>query len=76
MKKNNLNEKINHVSIVKSVLKVFIPVILMLLTGLSSLTAQIKIFIETDLEGVSGVYNFTQTREKGSPDILAFRLSS
>lgn len=28
---------------------------------------QIKIFIETDLEGVSGVYNFNQTRDKGSP---------
>ena len=27
----------------------------------------IKIFIETDLEGVSGVYNFNQTREKNSP---------
>jgi D-amino peptidase len=35
---------------------------------LNTLTAQIKIFIETDLEGVSGVYNFTQTREKGSPE--------
>jgi len=35
-----------------------------------SLSAQIKIFIETDLEGVSGVYRFSQTREKGSPENL------
>lgn len=33
----------------------------------SSLSAQIKIFIETDLEGISGVYRFAQTREKDSP---------
>lgn len=29
--------------------------------------AQIKIFMETDLEGVSGVYKFSQTREKDTP---------
>ena len=28
--------------------------------------AQKKIYILTDLEGVSGVYKFTQTREKGT----------
>lgn len=28
---------------------------------------QIKIFISTDLEGVSGVYKFSQTREKDTP---------
>ncbi len=33
----------------------------------SSVNAQIKIFIETDLEGVSGVYKFAQTREKDTP---------
>jgi len=43
-------------------------IILMLFTGLSSLTAQVKIFIETDLEGVSGVYKFSQTREKGTSE--------
>jgi len=32
-----------------------------------SALAQIKIYIETDLEGVSGVYKFAQTREKDSP---------
>jgi D-amino peptidase len=44
--------------------------ILMLFSAFTTLTAQIKIFIETDLEGVSGVFNFTQTREKGSPENL------
>jgi D-amino peptidase len=53
---------------VKSALKVFALVNLIQLTGLYSLTAQIKIFIETDLEGVSGVYKFSQTREKGTPE--------
>lgn len=45
-----------------------IPVIslLILMTSLTA-TAQIKIYIETDLEGVSGVYKFAQTREKDSP---------
>lgn len=45
-------------------------IIVMLFIFCTSLTAQIKIFIETDLEGVSGVFNFTQTREKGSPENL------
>jgi D-amino peptidase len=49
------------------VLSIMIP---MLCTGLFSISAQIKIFIETDLEGVSGVYRFSQTREKGSPENL------
>jgi D-amino peptidase len=40
---------------------------LFLLIGALSATAQIKIYIETDLEGVSGVYKFAQTREKDSP---------
>ncbi len=35
-------------------------------------SAQLKIYVNTDLEGISGVFNFTQTREKGSPEnILA-----
>jgi D-amino peptidase len=40
---------------------------LVLIAGFTSATAQIKIFIETDLEGVSGVYKFSQTREKDTP---------
>ncbi|HSO85061.1 MAG TPA: M55 family metallopeptidase, partial [Draconibacterium sp.] len=34
------------------------------------LSAQLKIYVNTDLEGISGVFNFTQTREKGSPENL------
>ncbi len=48
--------------------KFFSIMLLVLITGFNSLNAQIKIFIETDLEGVSGVYKFSQTREKGSPE--------
>ncbi|MBK9390713.1 MAG: M55 family metallopeptidase [Bacteroidetes bacterium] len=51
----------------KSILMVSL---LLLLSFFTTLSAQIKIFIETDLEGVSGVFNFTQTREKGSPENL------
>ncbi len=70
MKRIDLTKKIHLLSIVKSALKIFTLVTLILLTGLDSLTAQIKIYIETDLEGVSGVYRFSQTRDKGSPENL------
>jgi D-amino peptidase len=43
---------------------------ILLLTLCIRTFSQIKIFVETDLEGVSGVYNFTQTREKNSPENL------
>jgi D-amino peptidase len=49
-------------------IKVLTLIILMLFSGLYSLNAQIKIFIETDLEGVSGVYKFSQTRDKGTAE--------
>ena len=68
MKRNILTQKILQLSIVKSKLKLLMLIILIFFTGIYPLTAQIKIYIETDLEGVSGVYNFTQTREKGSPE--------
>lgn len=46
----------------------FIPVIILLfLISSSPVNAQIKIYIITDLEGVSGVYKFSQTREKDTP---------
>lgn len=46
----------------------FLPVfILLFLICFTTVNAQIKIFIETDLEGVSGVYKFAQTREKDTP---------
>jgi D-amino peptidase len=46
----------------------YIPLCFMfLLIYVPSAMAQIKIYIETDLEGVSGVYKFAQTREKDTP---------
>jgi D-amino peptidase len=33
----------------------------------NSAMAQVKIYINTDLEGISGVYEFAQTREKNTP---------
>lgn len=48
----------------KSILMVLI---IMLLMAFSSLSAQKKIYVMTDLEGVSGVFKFEQTREKGTP---------
>ena len=47
-------------------LKILTAILLIVLNGLS-LQAQIKIYIMTDLEGVSGVYKFEQTREKDTP---------
>lgn len=43
-----------------------IVTIISLFWGISA-SAQIKIYVSTDLEGVSGVYQFSQTREKDSP---------
>jgi D-amino peptidase len=68
MKRNCLTQKMESVRIVRSALKVLSVITVMLFSGFCSLTAQIKIFIETDLEGVSGVYKFSQTREKGTAE--------
>jgi len=68
MKRNILTQKILQLSIVKSKLKLLMLIILIFFTGINPLTAQIKIYIETDLEGVSGVYRFSQTRDKGSSE--------
>ncbi len=59
---------IHPVKVKKSALKNLALTILVLFSGVLTLPAQIKIFIETDLEGVSGVYKFSQTREKGTPE--------
>lgn len=40
---------------------------LLILMAVQSVLAQKKIYILTDLEGVSGVFNFAQTRKKGTP---------
>jgi D-amino peptidase len=37
----------------------------LLLSG--PVTAQVKIYVNTDLEGISGVFKFSQTREKDTP---------
>src|SRR5450759_2251053 len=50
-----------------SLLRIIPAVFLVFLTSFFSVTAQIKIYIETDLEGVSGVFKFAQTREKDTP---------
>ena len=42
-------------------------VLLMGIVGANPLSAQKKIYIITDLEGVSGVFKFKQTREKDTP---------
>jgi D-amino peptidase len=54
-------------SLTKLQLKLGTLLILILFTSLNMLYGQIKIYIETDLEGVSGVYKFAQTREKDTP---------
>jgi D-amino peptidase len=50
-----------------SLTRLILAIILLFLICSSLATAQIKIYIETDLEGVSGVYKFAQTREKDTP---------
>lgn len=48
-------------------LKVSLVLIVLLFAVSGSVSAQKKIYIMTDLEGISGVYKFAQTREKGTP---------
>ena len=50
-----------------SLFKMITAVLLLILISSAPASAQIKIYVETDLEGVSGVYKFAQTREKDSP---------
>ena len=42
-------------------------VLIALFTCINPITAQLKIYVNTDLEGISGVYKFDQTRQKDSP---------
>ncbi len=44
-----------------------LAILLFILSAVIPVNAQIKIYINTDLEGISGVYKFAQTREKGTP---------
>jgi D-amino peptidase len=50
-------------ALLRTVWTVLLPVLL----GPAALPAQTKIYIATDLEGVSGVYKFAQTRDKDTP---------
>jgi len=56
-------------TVTRNVLKYSLIVFFLCFVNVSSLMAQKqkKIYILTDLEGVSGVYKFSQTREKGTP---------
>jgi D-amino peptidase len=42
-------------------------IFLTVFAGISPVSAQMKIYIITDLEGISGVYKFSQTREADTP---------
>jgi len=44
-----------------------LAVLLALITCAIPAAAQVKIYIDTDLEGISGVFKFAQTREKDTP---------
>ena len=50
-----------------SVTKVIVLFLVLVCTYHEYATAQLKIYVDTDLEGASGVYKFAQTREKDSP---------
>jgi len=42
-------------------------VLLIIILCTTEIHAKVKIYVMTDLEGISGVYQFAQTREKGTP---------
>jgi D-amino peptidase len=77
-----MNERLKMLLIFLSVLnykKMNNPIIKMFFTELivfaiflfaGPVTAQLKIYVNTDLEGISGIFNFMQTREKSSPENL------
>ncbi len=47
--------------------RIYIIIIPLILAASSEIAYAQKIYVMTDLEGVSGVYQFAQTRDKGSP---------
>lgn len=49
---------------------IVISLVLIIMNSFQKNAVAQKIYINTDLEGISGVFNFTQTREKGSPENL------
>jgi D-amino peptidase len=69
MIRNFISDKTGNRSSMSSVLSL-VPAMLLFFfffTCITTVEAQIKIYVETDLEGVSGVYKFAQTREKDTP---------
>ncbi|HOB85055.1 MAG TPA: M55 family metallopeptidase [Bacteroidales bacterium] len=58
-------KKHNHSGI--SGLKVSVLILTISFLWSSPVSSQIKIYINTDLEGISGVFKFSQTREKDTP---------
>lgn len=51
----------------KFLLQLFLVVFVSFLLSTELAVAQLKIYINTDLEGISGVYKFDQTRQKDTP---------
>jgi D-amino peptidase len=52
---------------VKSGFRIAMILILVFFSCLNPLSAQLKIYVNTDLEGISGVFSFEQTRKKDTP---------
>ncbi|HBE43737.1 MAG TPA: hypothetical protein DDW27_21605 [Bacteroidales bacterium] len=47
--------------------KLIVMFLIILFISTDSVISQIKIYVNTDLEGISGVFKFSQTREKDTP---------
>jgi D-amino peptidase len=58
---------IRKIKTLKSGLRISIMVLLTFCACISQSSAQLKIYVNTDLEGISGVFKFDQTREKDTP---------
>lgn len=62
---SNLKSRITFLGLLTSTLLLF--VLLTLYTCKNPVKTPLKIYINTDLEGISGVYKFAQSREKDTP---------
>jgi D-amino peptidase len=67
MEKYNAKAKSDRIFLRVSCIRLSGVLLFSLFTTFLTVSAQIKIYMETDLEGASGVYKFAQTREKDSP---------
>lgn len=52
---------------IKSLLQISLLLLLIFCTCANPVSAQLKIYVNTDLEGISGVFKFDQTRQKDTP---------